>query len=124
MKKLKKSQSITINIILMTQLKPSQIYFTHTKLSNKFTGCGKELVETLHELIDGTISIDSIPKIKVYYYDTGKEIKYLSENNRRLWVFKQLESNGLIDEISVRLEKTTNPRYLTNSYSLNAKIIG
>ena len=120
---MKKYWSIYNNIILMTQLKPSQIYFTHTKLSNKFTGCGKELVETLQELIDQIISVDSIPKIKVYYFYTGNEIKYLSENNRRLWVFKQLESNGLIDEISVRLEKTTNPKYLKNSYSLNAKII-
>ena len=76
----------------MALLKPSQIHFTHTKISNKFTGCGKTVNTTLQEIVNGKTLIDSIPKIKVFYFNNGNEIKYLSENNRRLWVFKQLES--------------------------------
>lgn len=105
-----------------TKLKPSQIYFSHIKISSNFTGCGNPLAETLQDLIDGKITVENIPKIKVYYFQTSDGIKYLSENNRRLWVFKQLESMNLIDNVSVRLEKSSNKKHQTNQYSLRAKI--
>ena len=50
----------------ITILKPSEIYFTHSVISYKFTGCGKMLEETLNEIITGITSIESIPKIKVF----------------------------------------------------------
>jgi hypothetical protein len=106
-----------------TQLKPSQIFFSHTKISSRFTGCSKKLTETLHELIDCKTSIDTIPKIKVFYWQVNDKTKYLSENNRRLWVFKQLESKGLLNQISVRLVKSTKPKHIINTYSLTAKFI-
>ena len=55
------------------------------------------------------------------YYENGI-IKYFSENNRRLWVFKQLEKLKLLDAIEVRLEKTNNKKYIKNTYALEAKI--
>ncbi len=45
--------------------KVSDIYFTHSKIREKFTGCGKTLHETLQELLDKKITIYDIPRIKV-----------------------------------------------------------
>ena len=106
----------------ITILKTSDIYFTHSIISYKFTGCGKMLEETLNEIITGITSIESIPKIKVFYTYENGIIKYFSENNRRLWVFKQLEKLKLLDAIEVRLEKTNNKKYIKNTYALEAKI--
>lgn len=105
-----------------TLLKPSQIYFTHSNIRNRFTGCNKLLHETLDEIINMKTSINDIPKIKVYYVIKNGEIYYLSENNRRLWLFKELEKLEKLTTIEVRLEKTTNKKYMKNQYSLNAKL--
>jgi hypothetical protein len=105
-------------------LNPSDILFTHSVISERFTGCGKLLRETLQEIMNNKTSINDIPKIKVFYITNGKNIIYMSENNRRLWVFKELHRNGIIDTINVRLEKATHKKYFnnSNSYSLNAKL--
>lgn len=106
-----------------SSLKPSEIHFTHSKINNRFTGCCKLLTETLDEIISGKTLISSIPKIKVFYVEQNGSIKYFSENNRRLWVFKQLEKNGYITHINIRLEKTNKTKYFNNTYVLEAKII-
>jgi hypothetical protein len=106
----------------MSYLQPSVIYFTHSNINFKFTGCGKLLEETLNEIIVGKTSVEDIPKIKVFYTYEDGIIKYFSENNRRLWVFKQLEKLKLLDTIVVRLEKTNNKKYIKNTYALEAKI--
>ena len=108
----------------LVSLKPSEILFTHSVINERFTGCGKLLNETLQEIIDNKTSINDIPKIKVFYVNSGKNIIYMSENNRRLWVFKELQRNGILDTINVRLEKATHKKYFnnSNSYSLNARL--
>lgn len=107
---------------MLSNLKPSEIYFSHSNICNKFTGCRKSLTETLNEITTGTTKISDIPKIKVFYFVQDDKIKYISENNRRLWVFKQLEKNGIITHIEVRLEKTNNKKYIVNTYSLESKV--
>jgi len=106
----------------MNCIKPSDIYFTHSIISYKFTGCGKLLDETLNEIINGITSIEDIPKIKVFYTCQNGIVKYFSENNRRLWLFKNLERLGLLDTVSVRIEKTNNKKYIKNTYALEAKV--
>ena len=107
---------------MIIHIKPSDIYFTHSSICNKFTGCGKLLEDTLSELISGKTNIVDIPKIKVFHIIQNGNITYLSENNRRLWVFKELEKKGFLSTIEVRLEKTTNKKYYKNTYSLDAKM--
>lgn len=106
----------------LVTLNPSDILFTHSVISQRFTGCGKLLNETLQDIMGNKTSINDIPKIKVFYIMKGSNIIYMSENNRRLWVFKELQRNGLIDSIDVRLEKATHKKYFNNSYSLNARL--
>lgn len=102
----------------LTTLQPSVIYFTHSKIRNRFTGCGKTLQETLNELITGVIATSDIPSIRVYTDGTN----YYSANNRRLWVFKQLETLGHIKTIEVLLEALPDhSRIKNNTYSLVAK---
>jgi hypothetical protein len=107
----------------MVLINPSEIYFTHSKINQRFSGCRKLLSDTLNELIQDITKIKIIPKIKVFYVKHQNGIiKYYSENNRRLWVFKKLYQLGLIETIDVRLEESHNPNYLKNTYSLEAKI--
>jgi hypothetical protein len=97
-------------------LDPNIIYFTHSKIRERFSGCGKTIEETFNELKSKKIKIEEIPKIKVLF--DGE--KYYSENNRRLYLFKKCKENGLLVMIDVVIKNIKNPQ--KNIYSLNAKI--
>jgi hypothetical protein len=96
------------------------IYFSHSKIRNRFTGCSKLLQETLDELCIGTLQIAEIPLISVIYDGS----RYFSLNNRRLWVFKEMAKKGLLTKIAVNLKKPVTRSELKlcqNQLSLNAK---
>jgi hypothetical protein len=100
-------------------IKPSTIHFTHSRIRGTFTGCGRSVNETLEILRKDPSYISNIPRIKVV---TDGD-KYYSMNNRRLWVFKQLEKEGLIESIDVALEPIPAHSKITkNTYSLEAKV--
>lgn len=102
------------------ELNVAEIYFSHSKIRNRFTGCSKLLQETLDEIIAGKTTIEDIPMISVIY----DGIRYFSLNNRRLWVFKELAKLGKLEKIKVNLKKpvTRNEMKLCqNQLSLNAK---
>jgi hypothetical protein len=102
-------------------LNPTIIYFTHSKIRNRFTGCGKLLLDTYEEIKNNPDLINRIPKIKVIFDPTRQE--YFSMNNRRLWVFKKLYEEKIINEVPVILEKMkNNSRIKTNMYSQFAKL--
>lgn len=108
--------------MIVTKINPSIIYFTHSKIRQRFTGCGKLLEETYQELSSNPLLIDRLPKIKVIY-DPEKDI-YYSMNNRRLWVFKKLYNENKISEIPVYMEKIkANSKMKNNQYSLIAKVV-
>ena len=107
----------------MVLIEPNIIHFTHSKINERFTGCGKLLSETRDEIVKGTTKIESIPKIKVFYVEKDGSMEYFSENNRRLWVFKSLQKLGIINVIDVRLEKTNDKKDINNTYALESKII-
>lgn len=102
-------------------LKPDIIYFTHSKIRNRFTGCGKYLTETYDEIVKNPDLINKIPKIKVIYNSETNE--FYSMNNRRLWVFKKLYEDKKIKEIPALVENIkSNSRIKNNKYSQFAKI--
>lgn len=101
------------------ELDPREIYFTHSKIRGTFTGCGKPVRETLQEILDGCTLVSDIPLIKVVF--DGK--RYISMNNRRLWVFKQLREMEFLSTIPVVLDSSKiSPKMLNNTFSLQAKI--
>jgi len=104
-------------------MNPLNIYFTHSKISPIFTGCSKTILETYNEIKENPIVLNNIPIIKVYF--DGKN--YYSENNRRLYLFKLLANEGIINNIPVRIEVLKGKKqekYQKNTYTLNAKIVG
>jgi hypothetical protein len=102
-------------------LNPSNIYFTHSRIRQQFTGNGMMVMDSLEECIKNPTQIKSIPKIKVIY--DQKSDRYLSMNNRRLWLFKRLQQEGKLESIPVYLEYLKpNSKMWYNTYSLVAKL--
>ena len=102
---------------MQIDIDPTVIYFTHSKIRNKFTGCNKTLDETLNEIIDNKIKPANLPIITVYY--DGKN--YFSQNNRRLWIIKQCVIKGIISNIKIIVKPIGKKRYVANNCSLIAK---
>jgi hypothetical protein len=99
-------------------INPSEIYFTHSRIRNRFTGCNKLINDTFLEITTNKTPISDIPMITVFKFNNN----YYSYNNRRLYLFKELYKIGIIQNIDVYytniVPKTFEPR---NTYSLNAK---
>ena len=98
-------------------LDPNIIFFTHSKIRERFSGCNKTIQETFEELKIKKIKITDIPKIKVLYDGTN----YYSKNNRRLYLFKKCKNEGILKEIDVIIKYEKNP--IKNNYSLISKIV-
>ena len=82
----------------MMHLKPSEIRFSQDSISNKFDQPNVFIGDTLDDLIKGKICIIDIPVISV----KKVEDKWVSADNRRLWVFKHLEKLGKCETIPVK----------------------
>jgi hypothetical protein len=89
----------------MISLSPSAIYFTHSRLDEKFSGCGKRISDTLQEVLSGQTRVEAIPHITVLAVGA----RYVSLNNRRLFLFKELLRLGRLPggEVPCRLKKAT-----------------
>ena len=92
-------------------LDPSIVYFTHSRIKDTFSGCGKTIAETESEILSGKLKVSDIPMITILFDGT----RYCSQNNRRLFLFKKL---GL-KEIRARV-KLVEP--MKNQFSLTARI--
>lgn len=73
-------------------LDPSQIYFTHSKISRSFSGCGRKVEDTIDDILSGRLRLECLPQITVIQ---SKEHIY-SLNNRRLYVLKHLRDVGFL----------------------------
>eukprot|EP01036_Dinobryon_divergens_P022380 gene22380-30631_t len=71
---------------------PEIIRFTHSRVRPHFSGCGKKIEDSITELKIGTTKLDDIPLITVIE-NSGH---YFSLNNRRLYMFKYLNREGLL----------------------------
>ncbi|KAK3590393.1 hypothetical protein CHS0354_028503 [Potamilus streckersoni] len=83
----------------MMQLKPSEIRYCQNSISCVFTGKhhGTKIGKTLDGLMDGDISVNTIPCISV----TIKNGNWFTHDNRRLWVLKHFELLGGCAKVSV-----------------------
>lgn len=84
-------------------LNPLDIYFCQDTISSKFRircrHSNKRIGETLDELCEGRLSIYHIPTISVM----KKNGKWFTADNRRLWVFRELERLGKCESVPVNL---------------------
>ncbi|KAL3859188.1 hypothetical protein ACJMK2_009417 [Sinanodonta woodiana] len=79
-------------------LKPSLIYFCQDSINNYFKSHGT-IGSVLDKIYEGIISINTIPMISI----CQKDGKWFTADNRRLWIFQQLEKLGKCSEIDVQV---------------------
>jgi hypothetical protein len=98
-------------------LKPSDILYSQSSIANKFTN-GLQIGEVLDDIMEDRLPISKLPTIEVKCIDGS----YVSSDNRRLWILKQLERLGRVNDVNV---KTT--RWMSKQKSArtnNVKIRG
>ena len=71
---------------------------------------GRLIGETLDDICEGRCSVHDLPTIRVMKRDG----KWVTADNRRLWVFRQLERLGKCDEVPVRETFYINPDKLNS----------
>ena len=82
-------------------LPPCCIRFAHSKICPNFSGCGTPVRDTLAQIQRGELRAEELPVITVLPLvkaDDDLEQLYVSLNNRRLWVLKQCEEQGLLGD--------------------------
>ncbi|KAL4229873.1 hypothetical protein ACF0H5_010264 [Mactra antiquata] len=99
------------------RLRPSKIRYSQDSISNRF--CDGELIgDVLDDLCDGRIRKRDFPIIEVAFING----RWYTADNRRLWVFQQLEELGKcrkipVDEIyeipSYKMTTRNGGRYVT-----------
>ena len=96
------------------RLKPSEIMFSQETVNNYFDKrsrhSGRLIGETLDDICEGRCSVYDLPTIRVMKRDG----KWMTADNRRLWVFRQLERLGKCDEIPVHETFYINPDKLNS----------
>ncbi|KAH3858212.1 hypothetical protein DPMN_100831 [Dreissena polymorpha] len=84
-------------------LKPSHMFYSQDSINNFFDKRSShnrtKLGETLDSICEGRCHVLSIPTITVVKLDG----KWVTADNRRLWIFHQLERLGKCDTIPVRI---------------------
>ena len=96
------------------ELKPSEIYFSQAEINSVFdkksSHRNKNLGETLDELVEGKCRISDIPTISVVWMHG----KWVTADNRRLWVFRHLEKLGKCTTIRVNKTNSIDSRKLNS----------
>ena len=82
---------------MLITLQPSEIYFTQASIRRTFRFSSQTIYETRDAISENRISVDSIPTIKVI----KKSGKYWTLDNRRLWVFRELDLLGKLPNVTV-----------------------
>ena len=79
-------------------LSPSVIFHSHSRLDNIFSGCGRTIEQTLRDCLEGRTKPENIPHICVLQLPPLEGVpdapRFVSLNNRRLYVFKELQRVG------------------------------
>lgn len=78
-------------------LKPSDIMYSQKSIGNKFKN-GIQIGDVLDDIMEDKLSISKLPTIKVKNING----RYVSSDNRRLWIFKELERLGSVNQVSVK----------------------
>ena len=104
---------------------PSDIRYSQDSISCYFDSkCPHSsylLGETVDSICAGRTSLSSVPKITVVY----KSGHWYTADNRRLWVFRQLERKGKCDEILVHVGyEIRGEKFTTTDDGLSVRVRG
>ncbi|CAG9573161.1 conserved hypothetical protein [Leishmania major strain Friedlin] len=91
---------------------PLLVYFTFSRIRPHFS-CGRTIESTLKQFRDGELHPRDLPLLSVL----TDGAHYYSQNNRRLYVYKQLKREGLLDMLPVRLRPLPQTKRMRSKYS-------
>ncbi|GET88150.1 hypothetical protein, conserved [Leishmania tarentolae] len=102
---------------------PLLVYFTFSRIRPRFS-CGRTIESTLQQFRDSELQPRDLPLLSVL----TDGAHYYSQNNRRLYVYKQLRREGLLETLPVRLRplpqtKRMHSKYSPNTCALNATLM-
>ena len=80
------------------RMRPKDIRYSQNSISSEFSG-GRTLQHTLDKLKDGRLQVTDLPTITV----CERNGKWYTADNRRLWLFKNLESLGKLYDVAVKV---------------------
>ena len=105
----------TKRLVKMLRLKPSEIMYSQASISNRFKARSihrdKLIGETLDDICEGRSSITEIPQISVM----EKDGRWVTADNRRLWIFRELERLGKCEDISVCQVYSIDPKKMNST---------
>lgn len=107
------------------KLRPSKIRYSQDSISNRFDSRsdhpGTLIGKTLDKLCDGKIDKEDIPTISVARVNG----KWFTADNRRLWVFRQLEALGKCRKIRViEIDDIPDSKMTTENNGLDIDVRG
>ncbi|XP_063447623.1 uncharacterized protein LOC134727172 [Mytilus trossulus] len=94
---------------LFIKLKPSEIYFSQNRINALFR-CRRSVGGTLDDIMEGRCNFKDLPMISVM----NRDGKWVTADNRRLWVFRHLEKLGKCTNI-IAIKTTFIPESKLNS---------
>ena len=102
-------------------LKPSEIMYSQSSIADKFIKSDHgQIGEALDDIMEDKLSISKLPTIEVKCIDGS----YVSSDNRRLWILKQLERLGRVNEVSVKIARRICRRKSVRSSNVKIRGIG
>ena len=105
-----------------TLLKPSDIHFSQDSIRANFgqntPHANRTIGQTLDDILTDKCRVADIPPISVTFWNN----RWVTHDNRRLWVFKKAEMYGKLRAVRVNVVKRLNPRKLTGQGSQNIRI--
>jgi len=102
------------------QLAPSKIRFTQDTISNKFRRNKGSVHEAIDKIRQKKMSVNDFPTIEVI----KKDNKYYSLDNRRLYIFRVLEKEGLLRDVPITITGRSMPdkKFTTTNDGVTVKM--
>jgi hypothetical protein len=98
----------------LTQVNPSDVFFTFSRLRPKFS-CGRRVQDTLDAILNKNLRAEDLPPINVLVDPATGHM--FSLNNRRLYVFKALQAAARLETIPVRIKPVPQTKRMKDKYT-------
>ncbi|KAG5480012.1 hypothetical protein LSCM1_06432 [Leishmania martiniquensis] len=99
----------------VVDIDPLIVHFTFSRIRPRFS-CGRTIESTLQQFRDGELHPCDLPFLSVL----TDGAHYYSQNNRRLYAYKQLRREGVLATIPVRLRPIPQTKRMQHKYSQEA----
>ncbi|KEG09282.1 hypothetical protein DQ04_05481010 [Trypanosoma grayi] len=98
---------------VIVDLDPAIVYFTFSRIRDTFS-CGRTIESTLEQFLRRELTPRDLPLLCVLTDGKGN---YYSQNNRRLFLYKELQRRGMLTTVPVRLRQMPDTRRMRGKYT-------